>query len=163
VWPTRCALSLWLQAHLLLTQGLLKGGMARASSLLSQSRRYSALSNGDIVHIHGLKSEQGKKMNGLAAEVISKDKTTGRFNVLFTAQEFIIKAAALKPENLKLQLAVASVKRHRFRQRNGLGVAARRRRSKSKSSIGNAARTWNALFRPCRERRLCAVSRTATL
>jgi hypothetical protein len=66
----------------------------------------SALSNGDIVHIHGLQSEQGKKMNGFAAEVISKDKTTGRFNVLYTAHKFIIKAAALKPENLKLALAV---------------------------------------------------------
>jgi hypothetical protein len=41
---------------------------------------------------------------------------------IYTAQEFIIKAAALKPENLKLALAVASAKRRRFRPRNGLVV-----------------------------------------
>jgi hypothetical protein len=79
----------------------------------------SALSNGDIFHIHGLQNEQGKKMNGLAAEVISKDKTKGRFNVLFTAQEFIIKPAALKPENPKLALAVGEAASIPAAKRNG--------------------------------------------
>jgi hypothetical protein len=66
----------------------------------------SDLSNGDIVKIQGLQSEQGKKMNGILAEVISKDETTGRFNVLYTAEAFLIKSAAVKPDNLKLDLAV---------------------------------------------------------
>jgi len=66
----------------------------------------SSYSTGDIVKIHGLRSEQGKRMNEHLAEIISFDKEKERYEVIFTMEKCVVKTALVKYGNLAMHLSV---------------------------------------------------------
>jgi hypothetical protein len=67
----------------------------------------SGFSNGDIVKIQGLTSENGLKINGLLAEVVHVEKDSERVIVLASPESFTIRGLAIKPENLEMYLSVS--------------------------------------------------------
>ncbi len=67
----------------------------------------SGFSNGDIVKIQGLTSENGRNMNGLLAEVVSVEEDSGRVVVLASPETYAIRRLAIKPENMQMHLSVS--------------------------------------------------------
>jgi hypothetical protein len=71
-----------------------------------EKRDSSSYSTGDIVKIHGLQSEQGKRMNEHLAEIISFNEEKERYEVIFTMKQCVVKTASMKYENLAMHLSV---------------------------------------------------------
>jgi hypothetical protein len=89
-----CQKKLWKDQHkLMCTEG-------------KEKKDSSSYSTGDIVKIHGLRSEQGKRMNEHLAEIISFDKEKERYEVIFTMEKCVVKTALMKYENLAMHLSV---------------------------------------------------------
>jgi len=87
---TTCQKNLWSEHRMICTSQNAKDGLAV----------------GDIVKIHGLKSEAGQRLNGYLAEIISYKKENNRYQVIFTAEECMVKTASVKNENLELHLSL---------------------------------------------------------
>ena len=87
---TTCQKNLWSEHKMICTFQNAKDGLAV----------------GDIVKIHGLKSEAGQCLNGYLAEIISYKKENDRYQVIFTADECMVKTASVKNKNLELHLSL---------------------------------------------------------